>query len=177
MPRLHSHRDRPVDLGPLPTERLARQADAPVRPAIQPPDPNPAGPWAVDGVVPEYRALCARFFDGEAAPARAPVPDDRAARARNLKASAYFLDATLAGTCDLAPGDWKSDRPPPSHSHALVFLVEFEREPQPGEPGADWIRGGNAARSGCLGRASSDTRTGRPALILGASTSSIGALT
>jgi hypothetical protein len=33
------------------------------------------------------------------AAARAPVPDDPPARARNLKASAYFLDATLAGVC------------------------------------------------------------------------------
>ena len=147
MPRLHSHRDRPVDLGPLPTERLARQADAPVRPASLPTDPHPAGPWAFADMVPEYRALCARFFDGEVAPARAPVPDDLAARARNLKASAYFLDATLAGVCAVAPDDWKADTPPPSHSHALVFIVEFEREPLPGESGADWIRGGNAARS------------------------------
>lgn len=36
---------------------------------------------------------------------------------------------------------------PSAHTHAFVFLIEFGREPAAGEPGADWIRGSNAART------------------------------
>jgi ferredoxin len=87
-----------------------------------------------------------KHLDGEVAPARAPVPEDPLARARNLKASAYFLDATLAGVCRIEDSDWLEAQHP-DHTHAFVFLVEFGREPKPGEPGADWIRGTNAART------------------------------
>lgn len=146
MPRLFSNRDRPFDLGVLPTERLARDAHAPVVDARQTGDVHPAGAQSLAVSIPEYRELFGRFLDGAVAPARAPVPDDLAARARNLKASAYFLDATLAGVCWLAPEDWVvADHA--AHTHAFVFLVEFGREPKPAEPGAEWIRGTNAART------------------------------
>lgn len=79
-------------------------------------------------------------------PARAPVPDDPALRSKNLKATAYFLDATLAGVCRLGAGDWQVGEPP-AHTHAFVFLIEFGREPAAGEPGGDWIRGSNVART------------------------------
>ena len=47
MPRLYSHRDRPVHLGPLPAERLARDPAARPLPATQPADREPAGPDSV----------------------------------------------------------------------------------------------------------------------------------
>ncbi|WP_425259575.1 Fe-S protein [Rubrivivax sp. RP6-9] len=146
MARLFSNRDRPFDLGVLPTELLARDAVEPIAGVRQPEDDALAGAASMLGALPEYRALFGRHLDGPVAAARAPVPDDPVARARNLKASAYFLDATLAGVCALQPQDWlDADHPP--HSHAFVFLVEFSREPQPGEPGAAWIRGTSAARA------------------------------
>lgn len=147
MPRLYSNRDRPFHLGALPAERLARDADARVGPARQPVDAHGAGADALTGAIPEYRALLAPLLDGAVAPARAPVPDDLAARSNNLKASAYFLDATLAGVCALAPAQGHGAGAPPGHTHALVFLVEFGREPRPGEPGAAWIVGSNAERT------------------------------
>lgn len=146
MARLFSNRDRPFDLGVLPTELLPREASEPVRGLRQPADTAEAGADAMLGALPEYRALFDSHLDGPVAPARAPVPDDLVTRARNLKASAYFLDATLAGVCALQAQDWLQRAHPP-HSHAVVLLVEFSREPQPGEPGADWIRGTNAARA------------------------------
>jgi ferredoxin len=146
MARLFSNRDRPFDLGVLPTERLPRAAGAPASDARQPADAHAAGGDSIAGAIPEYRGLFAKYLDGAVAPARAPVPDDLAARARNLKASAYFLDATLAGVCEIAPGDWLAGGAP-AHTHAFVFLVEFGREPKPAEPGAEWIRGTNAART------------------------------
>ena len=74
------------------------------------------------------------------------MPYDPLTRARNLKASAYFLDATLAGVCRIEPSDWIA-APSADHTHAFVFLIEFGREPKRGDPGADWIPGTNAART------------------------------
>jgi ferredoxin len=156
MTRLFSNRHRPFDLGPLPVERLARSGGTPESDARQPADREGPATDSITAALPEYRRLFAPLLDGEVARARAPVPEDAAQRAANLRASAYFLDATLAGTCALQPGDWL---PGPTdaatgpntgqvaHTHALVFLIEFGREPAPDEPGAPWIRGTHAART------------------------------
>jgi ferredoxin len=146
MPRIFSNRERPFHMGVLPTELLARDAHALPQRAAQPGDARVCGPLAVADAVPEYRQLFAQHLEGEVARARAPVPESPRVRADNLKASAYFLDATLAGACALAPGDWLGAERPP-HTHALVFAVEFGREPAMGEPGAEWIHGANTART------------------------------
>lgn len=36
------------------------------------------------------------------------------------------------------------------HTHALVILVEFPRDPRPGEPGCDWLHGAQAHRAALL---------------------------
>jgi len=146
MARLFSNRDRPFDLGPLPAELLARAASASVLEARQPADAAPAGLDAIAASIPEYRELFAKFLGGEVARTRAPVPDDLVKRAQNLKASAYFLDVTLAGTCRIDPQDWIATTHP-AHTYAFVFLIEFGRETKPGAAGDDWIRGTNAART------------------------------
>lgn len=146
MPRLFSNRDRHFDLGVLPTELLSRAAVEPTAGVRQPEDAMRPGADAVLGALPEYRALFHAHLDGPVAPARAPVPDELETRARNLKASAYFLECTLAGVCGIQSHDWlPSD--PSRHTHAFVFLVEFSREPNAGEPGAEWIVGTNAERT------------------------------
>ena len=146
MARLFSNRDRPFDLGPLPVELLPRDAGAPALQARQPADASAAAPDSIAAALPEYRELFAKFLDGEVARSRAPVPEDLEQRAQNLKASAYFLDVTLAGGCRLEAGDWLTQERP-AHSHAFVFLVEFGRETQPGEAGDAWIRGTNSAKT------------------------------
>jgi ferredoxin len=146
MARLFSNRNRLFDLGVLPTERLSRAAVQPVAGVRQPEDVSPPGPDAVLKALPEYRMLFDKHLDSEMAPARAPVPNDLDTRTRNLKASAYFLEATLAGVCTLQPRDWLQAEHP-AHTHAFVWLMEFSREPKPGEPGAEWIRGSNAERT------------------------------
>ncbi|MDH4173962.1 MAG: Fe-S protein, partial [Betaproteobacteria bacterium] len=146
MARLFSNRDRSFDLGPLPAELLARDPAAPIVEARQPADASPAGGESVVAALPEYRELFAKHLDGEVARTRAPVPDDPVRRAQNLKASAYFLDVTLAGTCRIDPADWTAPAHK-THTHAFVFLIEFGREPRAGEAGEAWIRGTNAART------------------------------
>ena len=143
MPRLHSNRDRPFHLGVLPTERLARDPAAPAVPARMPADRAPAGPAAVAAAIPAYRELLLGCLAGAVAPRSVAVPGDARVRADNLKASAYFLEATLAGVCSLASHDWTAADAEP-HTHAFVFLVEFGREPAPEAPGAAWIAGSNA---------------------------------
>lgn len=146
MARLFSNRDRPFDLGPLPLERLPRNPAAPILEARQPADRDSAAPDSIAAALPEYRDLFRQYLDGRAAPARAPVPDDPVRRAQNLKASAYFLDVTLAGTCRIAAQDWLAQEHP-GHTHAFVFLIEFGRETKPGEAGDAWVRGTNAEKT------------------------------
>ncbi|MFM7272672.1 MAG: hypothetical protein ACKO4A_02310 [Gammaproteobacteria bacterium] len=143
MPRIHSNRDRPVHLGPLPVERLPREPDAPVLPARQPGDAGPAGPDSVMESLMEYIAVAAALFDGAVAAKTAPLPEDPVRLSEQFKAAAVFLDATLAGVCRLAPEEGSRT----GHTHALVFAVEFGRDPAANAPGADWIRGTHAARS------------------------------
>ena len=148
--RSHSHRNRPFHLGPLALERLARIAtdesgdsDAAKTLGTSQSAGYAASTGSISAVLPEYFDLFCAFLDGPVAPARAPVPEDIQLRANNLKASAYFLDAAIAGCCALRD----SDNAPAGHTHAFVFLIEFGREPAEGAPGDTWIRGTNAART------------------------------
>ena len=171
MSRLFSNRDRHFDMGMLPTELLQRDDAAQLLPARMPADQNFAAADAVTEAFGEYEMLFAQNLDGACAPDRAPLPDDLTMRSRNLKASAYFLDATLAGVCALQASDWLSNEAKASDkraingqasdgqasdgqvvvsredTHAIVFAIEFGREPKLGEPGDQWIRGTNVARS------------------------------
>ncbi len=61
---------------------------------------------------------------------------------------------TLASGIDLIMADLKDSMEAPAttiegHSHALVFLYEYPRDPSPEEPGADWLDDAQAARA-CL---------------------------
>jgi ferredoxin len=146
MARLYSNRDRPFDLGPLPLERVPRDPAMPIDEARQPGDGSPASPDSIATAFPEYRELFARYLDGDVARDRAPVPDELVRRAQNLKASAYFLDVTLAGSCRIDNDDWIAAQHS-AHTHAFVFLIEFGRETRKSEAGDEWIRGANAERT------------------------------
>jgi reductive dehalogenase len=144
--RIYSNRERPHHLGPYALERLARAAVAAREEGALPPEPNIAHEMSIGDSLREYSSLFGTLLEGNVAAEPAPVPEDLTVRAQNLKASAYFLDATLAGCCRIERQDWRVE-PSPAHTHALVFLIEYGREPAPGGPGDVWIRGTNAARS------------------------------
>jgi len=144
--RLHSHRNRPFHLSAYPLERLSRTDQAAIENGIMPQDADTPSHDAISFVLPEYFALFSKFLDGNVAPERAPVPNDPQLRANNLKASAYFLDAVIAGVCELQDSDWLVDDHAPHH-YAFVFVVLFGRDANPGDPGDSWIRGTNAART------------------------------
>ena len=147
--RIYSNRNRPNHLGALPLERLAR-VDSVVATrdpgAAVPVDSNPSAPDSMAEHANEYAQLFSGFLDGPVAPPGDGIPDDLEKRAENLKASAYFLDVSIVGTCRLDDADWlgKID---PSHKYGLIFAVEFGREPKLGEAGDRWIRGTNVART------------------------------
>ena len=145
MTRIFSNRSRHFDMGDLPTELLARDAQALEIKASSPKDQYPAGPNSLNHALSTYQTLFEQYLDGEKANACAPLPDNLSVRSKNLKASAYFLDATLAGVCAIEATDFLSDTP--KHTHALIILVEFSREPKSGEPGANWLHGSNKART------------------------------
>jgi reductive dehalogenase len=144
--RIYSNRERPHHLGQYGLERLRRAAVPAVEEGILPPEPHRASEGSAIESLCEYSSLFSTLLEGDVAPEPAPVPDDPRRRAENLKASAYFLDATLAACCAIEKGDWLHEVHP-SYTHALVFLLEFGREPKEGEPGSQWIRGTNIART------------------------------
>jgi reductive dehalogenase len=111
----------------------------------QPSDERTATSTSALPAISEYLKLFRGLLHGSVAPRRAPVPADPVERANNLKASAYFLDASLVGACRIASEDGADI--PHDHTHALVFLVEFGREPWPRDPGEPWIAGTNAVRT------------------------------
>lgn len=131
--RLVSNRDRPAHLGPFPLERLRRRArpgpDERLAPSHVPSISPSAGPLAPS--LETYHRLFRGLAAGQPARARAPIPDDPAANAADLKAAAYFLDASMAAVAE-RPG---------AAGAALVILVEQPRAPAD-EPLADgWTKG------------------------------------
>lgn len=136
--RLFSNRRRPVHLGPFPLERIARAAApdlAGAHDAWPAPSATPLG-----RIVNEYIALFGQFRAEDPAPERAPYPADPRRLANELKANCYFLDASLAGCCEIPDAAWLGDRIP-GHRWALAVLVEYGRLPEPGNLAREWIAG------------------------------------
>ena len=137
--RIFSNKNRPVPLGPLPLERIARAAVVPDLSALQDRFPAPSK-TALGFIVNEYIALFEQFRAEDPAPERAPYPHDPLKLAGELKANCYFLNASLAGCCEIPESAWTGTRIE-GHRHALAILVEFGRDPEPDNPAAGWIRG------------------------------------
>ncbi len=57
------------------------------------------------------------------------------------------MDMILADVIDSAR---TAHGPVDAHTHALVILVEYPRDPRPGEPGCDWLHGAQAHRAALL---------------------------
>ena len=156
--RLFSHKRRPAFLGPYPLERLPRTDTLPdyQRSQLESLHPqttqvkfeDPARPYAVSNAMTAYMDLFNQIRDGDVAPDKAPIPDDLALRAQNLKGSCYFVDASMVGMCQI-PEAARLDtaRALHDHTHAVAILIEYTRDPKPGEPGEEWIHGTQAARA------------------------------
>jgi len=185
--QLFSYRNRPVHMGPYPTETLARESRSgkPDYSGLQPlqqlalaPADDPA---SIRHAMDDYFSLLDTLRDGPVNQQLADIPECPDQRANNLKASGYFLDATMVGICQLSPELWleepfahpriaewlekgqavtKKPLPPMMemaygriamaqaannksirhHDHAIVYAIEFPRDPAAEEAGTDWIK-------------------------------------
>jgi reductive dehalogenase len=136
-------KNRPYHLGPFPLETLRSDDAVLTAEAARPPlaaaaEPAAEGPLARAAA--HYRELFVKFADGEPAPHQAPVPDDLARRAVDIKGAAYFLDAAQVGICRMVPNAWASGGDHPEHAFAVVILVERPRDPEPGTLAREWIK-------------------------------------
>ncbi|TMV10046.1 reductive dehalogenase [Ruegeria sediminis] len=182
--RFFSDRNRPVNMGHYPLERLERRGAVPdlsgVPPMAELGFHRPERPDSIVNAMGEFQAMMDAIRDGFVNPARAEIPGDPVERANHLKAFGYFNDAsmmgcgplppeallavprrnpdidrlahalktrqtkTLASGIDLIMADLKDsmEAEPASidgHRHAIVFLYQHNRDPDPDEPGSDWI--------------------------------------
>ncbi len=145
---LHARsRDRDFSLGSYPLETLprddgilGRERERPRRAApaqAAPSDEAARTPLAAAAV--KYRDIFAVSADQPPAAARAPVPDDLAARSRDVKGMAYFMDAAMVGICEMAPNAWLDSADPLPHSHAVVLMIEDGRLPEPHNAAHGWV--------------------------------------
>jgi reductive dehalogenase len=137
--RLFSNRRRPVHLGPLPLERIPRAASSPDFASARDAWPAPST-TSLGRIVNEYIALFEQHRDEAPAAERAPYPQDAARLARELKANCYFLDASLAGCCEIPEAAWRGS-PIPGHRWAIAILVEFARRPEADSLARRWVEG------------------------------------
>lgn len=140
---IHSRtKDRPFHYGPFPLEGLARDdsvvASETMRAPLASADAAPAD-GLLAGVAQHYGELFARFADGPVAAKQAPLPDDLARRATDIKGAAYFLDASQVGICRIPESAWLSGSERPAHDHAIVILVERARVPEAGNAAREWV--------------------------------------
>lgn len=128
-------------------ERLPRAA-LPAGPAPAPArEIDSPGAWAaVPRGVPAYLKLFESVREGVVAPEIAPIPDDLASRARNVKAGVYFLDSDLCGVCEIPDDAWTA-KEHPAHRYAVVIVNAFAAEPEAGTIEAQWIAGTQGARA------------------------------
>jgi len=120
--------DRPYHLGPFPLEALPRgedirQQETTAAPAT--PESQPQGP--LGRAARTYRDLYSALAEGQVAAKRAPIPDDPARRAVDIKGYAYFMNAAQVGICRHG------------EEYAVVVLVEAERVPEPGNAARAWV--------------------------------------
>jgi len=135
-------KDRPYHLGTFPLETLqtddAVAAAEAARPPLLPQAAEAAlGPLA--RAADHYRDVFVEFADGAVAPRQAPVPDDPARCAVDIKGAAYFLDAAQAGICRMPVNGWLAGGDHPGHAFAAVLLVERPRLPEPDTLAREWI--------------------------------------
>jgi reductive dehalogenase len=128
--KLFSNRKRPLHLGPFPLERLPRIAH-PVPATLA------AGRSPTRSTAPGFAGVVQSYLDTFLASDNIPVSgervalqDDPAVATREIKAACYFFDASLVGVCQVNDDRW-----------AVVLLVEYGREPEPGTLASTWIAG------------------------------------
>ena len=149
-----SNKSRPYHLGPYPLERIARDPGVRRReielPRVARPvngSGNGNGSNFADAVE-KYHQIFQSLRAEDIAEGEAPVPDDLARRAIDIKGSAYFLNASQVGITEIADNCWLEGETTHDHSHAVIVLVEHGRMPEDGSLARDWVEQSVAATAG-----------------------------
>jgi len=136
-------RSRPYHWGPFPLEVLPRD-DAVIESEAQRPACTPSVRTSEETslvrAADHYRGIYLRLVDGNAAPARAPLPIALEPRVADIKGAAYFMDASQVGICRLPDSAWLPGSATPGHAFAVVVLVEHARLPEPDNPAHGWTK-------------------------------------
>ncbi|HXK53342.1 MAG TPA: reductive dehalogenase domain-containing protein [Hyphomicrobiales bacterium] len=129
---------RPYHLGTYPLETLPRDEAVIALECARAPLAGRAGEEAPQGPLARaartYRDTFAGHAAGDPAPVRAPVPDDLARRAVDIKGYGYFLNADQVGICQMPASAWLAEAEPDTHGHAIVLLIAHGRVPEEGNP-------------------------------------------
>ncbi|MCZ6857175.1 MAG: Fe-S protein, partial [Gemmatimonadetes bacterium] len=138
--KLFSSHKRPMHLGPFPLERLPRE-EHPVPAGLTPARTNPSRPTPTGfaGIVRTYLDAFLACDEIPVASARVPLPDNPLEITNEMKSACYFLDASLAGVCELKQAQDSPDGA--GERFALVLLTEHGRQPESDNFAAAWIGG------------------------------------
>ena len=136
---------RPFHWGRYPLEELPRDPSIRDVEASRPPlecaaaAPEGGKPFADTAL--KYVSYFAASRDDEKAPERAPVPDDPAERAKAVKGTSYFLDASHVGIAEIPANAWIGGVAQAGHTHAVAILVEYGRLPETDNIAFGWVDG------------------------------------
>ncbi len=139
-----NRRQRPIELGPYPLERLKRDAaiaeDEAARPAVYPEAKSSAAGSALIAATEAHLETYEALREPEPFCKLAPVPDDLVRRARDVKGAAYFLNASQVALCEIPPSAWLDGAARPD-THAVVLLVGFSDPIDADNPAEAWVAG------------------------------------
>jgi reductive dehalogenase len=134
---------RGVELGPYPLEALARDL-RPIDSVLDDyADVRPHARREADTTDPmvaaarKYAAIFAECAQQPPAP-KAQVTDDLAARSREIKGAAYYLDAAHVGICELSADHARGAAE--GHTHAIILWTEFGCEVEPDNLASGWLQ-------------------------------------
>ena len=196
MGKLFSYRNRAVDLGPYPLEKLKRVDTVPDVSTLHPMKPlsfhRPEAPLSIVNAMRDYQSMMDALRVGLVKQEVAIIPRDPVERSANVKSFGYFCDASMIGVANIKDDFWLDDtlsnpdtdrlsetlqtkqsatlasgidmvlaglkqalRQPPAspqdHSHAIVFMYEYPRDPEESEAGTDWIEDAQKHRAALRG--------------------------
>ncbi len=121
---------RPTHLGPYPLETLLRDENI----ILVETERKPASPRersrpdkTLARAALGYQEIFAPLREREPVSQKAPVPDDLARRAKDIKGGAHFLDTSHVGICAMPNNAWLQGHAVDGHTHAIGLLVEFGR--------------------------------------------------
>ena len=139
-----NRKNRPIELGPYPLERLQRDAAAANAEANLAPEDAPLS--FSDAAAPLVKAALTHLDayqtlqSPEPFAKLAPVPDDLGPRTRDIKGAGYFLDASQIAVCEIPDNAWLNGNAGAGR-HAVVVLAEYSGAIDDGNRAKDWLAG------------------------------------